>query len=63
MEGQEAADLALKVKAWRGKTPARIAAEHLGIPKRTLDNIEQGRGFPYPRLLEIAMQTIKLENI
>ncbi|RVJ02420.1 XRE family transcriptional regulator [Sinorhizobium meliloti] len=50
-----AADLAKKIKEWRGKMPAREAAEVLGIPKRTLDGIEQGRGFRYPRLLEIAM--------
>lgn len=52
------ADLAEKVKAWRGKVPARVAAELLGIPKRTLDGIEQGRGFPYPRLLLATMETI-----
>ena len=46
-----AIDLAARVKAWRGKVPAREAAEILGIPRRTFENIEQGRGFPYPRLL------------
>jgi hypothetical protein len=55
-------DLAAQVKAWRGKVPARVAAERLGIPKRTIDNIEQGRGFPYPRLLIHALKTIPIEG-
>jgi hypothetical protein len=55
-------DLAAQVKAWRGKVPARIAAELLGIPKRTIDNIEQGRGFPYPQLLLHALKTIPIEG-
>lgn len=62
MTPAELQELAAAIKAWRGKVPARIAAEQLGIPKRTLDGIEQGRGFPYPRLLELAMQTIDLEG-
>jgi uncharacterized protein YbjQ (UPF0145 family) len=49
-------DLAAQVKAWRGKVPAREAAEILGIPRRTFENIEQGRGFPYPQLLLIALK-------
>jgi hypothetical protein len=57
-----ATDLAAQVKAWRGKVPARVAAEVLGIPRRTLENIEQGRGFPYPRLLIAALQTIRVEK-
>lgn len=48
-------DLAAAVKAWRGRLPAREAAIELGIPKRTLDGIEQGRGFRYPELLLRAM--------
>jgi len=49
--------LAARVKAWRGDNlPARDAAKLFGIPKRTWDNIEQGRGFPYPKLLEIALE-------
>lgn len=46
---------------WRtsaGLTAAR-AAEVLGIPKRTLENIEQGRGFPYPQLLALALQAFR----
>jgi hypothetical protein len=55
-------ELARQVKAWRGKIPVRIAAEVLGIPKRTFDNIEQGRGFPYPRLLLATIKTTKLDK-
>jgi hypothetical protein len=48
--------LAAAIKAWRGRVPARVAADLLGVPLRTFHGIEQGRGFPYPRLLRIAMQ-------
>ncbi|MGX8012747.1 helix-turn-helix domain-containing protein [Mesorhizobium sp. ORM8.1] len=51
--------LARDVKAWRVKQglTAESAAETLGIPKRTFEGIEQGRGFPYPLLLRIAMES------
>lgn len=52
-------ELAAEVRAWRGRVPVRIAAEVLGIPKRTFDNIEQGRGFPYPQLLLTALEANK----
>jgi hypothetical protein len=55
-------DLAAEVKAWRGKVPAWKAAEALGLPKRTLDGIEQGRGFRYADLLRVAMSAIKIEQ-
>jgi hypothetical protein len=58
----KAEHLAYDVKEWRGKVPARIAAEVLGISKRTLDGIEQGRGFTYEKLLRIAMETMPLEE-
>ena len=48
-------ELAAQAKAWRGILTVREASELLGIPKRTWDNIEQGRGFPYPKLLLIGM--------
>ena len=50
--------LARDVKAWRAKEgfTAESAATILGIPKRTFEGIEQGRGFPYPVLLRIAME-------
>ncbi|MER9178650.1 helix-turn-helix domain-containing protein, partial [Mesorhizobium sp. M0955] len=41
------------MKAWRAREgfTAESAAKLLGIPKRTYEGIEQGRGFPYPLLL------------
>jgi hypothetical protein len=52
-------DLAAQVKAWRGKVPAREAADVLGISLRTLQGVEQGRGFNYPTLLLIALEATK----
>lgn len=51
--------LAQDVKAWRAKEgfTAEAAAKVLGIPKRTFEGIEQGRGFPYPVLLRVAMKS------
>jgi transcriptional regulator with XRE-family HTH domain len=51
-------ELAAQAKAWRGQlhlTQAQ-AAERLGIPYRTWQHMEQGRGFTYPKLLRIAME-------
>ncbi|MER9844149.1 helix-turn-helix domain-containing protein [Mesorhizobium australicum] len=50
--------LAQDLKAWRAEEgfTAEAAAMVLGIPKRTFEGIEQGRGFPYPALLRIAME-------
>ncbi|WP_352651234.1 helix-turn-helix transcriptional regulator [Mesorhizobium sp. M0136] len=47
------------MKAWRAREgfTAESAAKLLGIPKRTYEGIEQGRGFPYPLLLRIAMES------
>uniref|UniRef100_E6VFL3 Uncharacterized protein n=1 Tax=Rhodopseudomonas palustris (strain DX-1) TaxID=652103 RepID=E6VFL3_RHOPX len=47
--------LAAAVKEWRGNIPLNRAAELLDIPLRTLEGIEQGRGFRYPRLLHLAL--------
>ena len=55
-------DLAAQVKAWRGRVPARQAAAILGIPWRTLENIEFGRGFRYEQLLRHAIQTIDIDS-
>ncbi|MER9017713.1 helix-turn-helix domain-containing protein [Mesorhizobium sp. M0664] len=51
--------LAHEVKTWRAKAgfTAEAAAKVLGIPKRTFEGIEQGRGFPYPLLLRVAMES------
>jgi transcriptional regulator with XRE-family HTH domain len=51
--------LAETIKAWkreRDLTTAQ-AAELLGLPKRTLDEVVNGRGFRYPRLLTLAMKS------
>ncbi|UVK41149.1 helix-turn-helix domain-containing protein [Mesorhizobium sp. AR10] len=58
----ESEALARDVKAWRAKEgfTAEGAAKALGIPKRTYEGIEQGRGFPYPILLRVAL---KSENL
>ena len=37
----------------------RIAAELLGLPKRTFDNMKQGRGFAYPLMLALAIQAFR----
>lgn len=56
--GAADAELARALKAWRADADitAAHASQMLGIPIRTLDGIEQGRGFRYPRLLLLALQ-------
>ena len=49
------AELASAVKNWRGSMSGKAAASALGISFRTLEGIEQGRGFRYPRLLMLAL--------
>jgi transcriptional regulator with XRE-family HTH domain len=46
-------ELAATVKAWRTERSLTIreAAEYLGMSRRTLEGVEQGRGFTYPTLL------------
>ncbi len=53
--------LAEAVRTWRISSDfnRQTAGLVLGIPWRTIERIEQGRGFPYPRLLLIAIQLIK----
>lgn len=60
-EAAEAAELAHLVKGWRDEIgmPASRAAQLLGIPPRTLNGIEQGRGFRYTRLLVLAIQAFR----
>lgn len=57
-KAQVAAELAALCRTWRAKAeiPASRAAQLLGVPKRTYENIEQGRGFPYPNLLVLALK-------
>lgn len=54
-----ATTLAQTLREWRGAMTAREAAELLGLPKRTLDGIEQGRPFRYERMLRLAMAAQK----
>lgn len=54
----EAQELANAVKAWRGQATVRTAAKALGLPMRTLEGIEQGRGFRYPELLKNALERL-----
>lgn len=59
MTDDEKRDLADALKKWRGSAPASAAARALGIPRRTLEGIEQGRGFSYPVLLLFALKTME----
>jgi len=58
----EKQELAEEVKRWRGFAPATVAAKVLGISARTLNGIEQGRGFNYPSLLRQAMKTLEVTH-
>lgn len=51
------ADLARALKAWRAQyhLTAQQAAEYFGMSVRTINGIEQGRGFTNVKLLTIAM--------
>lgn len=53
-----AAEIAATVRAWRADRPVVVAAALLGLPARTFESIEQGRGFRYPRLLALAMSAV-----
>lgn len=50
--------LAKELRAWRGFAPRHVAAEALGIARRTIENIEMGGGYHAPKLLRIAMAAI-----
>jgi len=60
-------ELADELRSWRrGDAPegeflfsAARAAEMLGLPLRTYEGIEQGRGFRYPQLLRLALLAFK----
>lgn len=52
------AELAAALRAWQGKMTSYQAADLLGIPKRTYDNILAGRGFGYPRLIYLALEVL-----
>lgn len=52
--------LAAMMFGWRSELgiTAETAAVKLGLPVRTLNGIEQGRGFRYPLLLTAAMKQV-----
>lgn len=54
------AELARAVKNWRGSMSGKAAASALGLSYRTLEGVEQGRGFRYPRLLILAIKSADL---
>lgn len=58
---QEKMDIAELVRGFveEGNLTVSRAAQMLGIPKRTLENVVQGRGFPYPKLLALAIQAFR----
>ncbi|MCA1404628.1 helix-turn-helix domain-containing protein [Ensifer sp. IC3342] len=53
--------LAETVKAWRERADisAREAAEKLGMSRRTLEHIEQGRPYSNERLLRLAIEALE----
>lgn len=57
----EAEALATRLKAFRanGNLPLSRLAQILGMSKRTLENIEQGRGFSHSRLLLLALAALE----
>lgn len=50
-------ELARMMKAWRAQSgiSTKTAGEWLGLSHRTIEGIEQGRGFNAPRVLSIAL--------
>jgi len=62
MTTNEKAELGKALRAWRGAMTMKEAAELIGIPWRTLEGIEHGRGFSYPQMLKIAMKATKGEG-
>lgn len=53
------AELAAALRGWRGRMRLPDVARMLGVPVKTLEHVEQGRGFRYPRLLLLAMRDLK----
>jgi DNA-binding XRE family transcriptional regulator len=59
MQPSEKEELAKALRTWRGDLTMKDAAALIGIPWRTYEGIEAGRGFSYPRMLKIAMDAMK----
>jgi DNA-binding XRE family transcriptional regulator len=49
-------ELSERFREWRKNASLTDVAEFLGVSKRTLEGVEQGRGFRYPTLLYRVMQ-------
>jgi hypothetical protein len=62
MRPDDPAELAADLKRWRGDMSIHAAAAALGVSARTLEGVEQGRGFAHPRLLRIAMAVVKVSE-
>ncbi len=60
MQSNAAENLALLLREWRAEKGlnTKKAGEVLGIPHRTVEYIEGGRGFKYPELLRLALQQV-----
>ena len=62
MREEEREELASQLKSWRkdaGLNSTKAAEAVLGVPWRTLDGIEQGRGFAYAKLLVLGIQAFR----
>lgn len=53
--------LAVAVREWRDARGLNVeqTGEALGLAAKTIEHIEQGRGFAHPRLLMLAMKNFK----
>lgn len=58
---RERIELANLVKTWRGEHSVRAAADMLGVPARTLEGVEQGRGFRYAKMLALALRAFEAD--
>lgn len=55
--------LAAEMRTWRGTMTRPVAAELLGIARRTIENIEMGGGYHAPKLLRIAMKAVQQQGV
>lgn len=60
MTEDEKDELAQTVKAWRKRNGLGVveAGEILGLSWRTIQGIEQGRGFGHPKIIKLAMKAL-----
>ncbi len=48
-----------ELRAWRGDNTLKAVAEKMGLPRRTLEGIEQNRPFRYETLLRTYMKHVR----